>query len=217
MLAFWGNSGIMVCTSSLLHWKLMVMINGKSRGFWVIDCSEDSSSILYHSKGLTHQETVGWHQSSLPMQLICYLSIVLIMFSEFIPCMSCELSYLLKGATVCYSRPTVFYLLGEAPQGVWVCLSMSRAGSCRVCSGRLGCIRLFWPFETLSLDLLGLQRPIGCTLGLRQGYCTLGSVFRLCRWTLLVYPLYFVCSSTSGHCCPSRHFVLGWTKLRDLL
>ena len=29
------------------------------RGFWVIDCSEDSSSILYHSKGLTHQKTVG--------------------------------------------------------------------------------------------------------------------------------------------------------------
>ena len=28
------------------------------------------------------------------MQLTCYLSIVLIMVSEFIPCMSCELSYL---------------------------------------------------------------------------------------------------------------------------
>ena len=94
MLAFWGNSRIMVCTSSLLQWKLMVMMNGKSRGFWVIDCSEDSSSILYRSKGLMHQKTVGWHWSSLPMQLTCYLSIVLIMVSEFIPCMSCELSYL---------------------------------------------------------------------------------------------------------------------------
>ena len=69
-------------------------MNGKLRGFWVIDCSEDSSSILYHSKGLIHQKTVGWHWSSLPMQLTCYLSIVLIMVSEFIPCMSCELSYL---------------------------------------------------------------------------------------------------------------------------
>ena len=28
------------------------------------------------------------------MQLTCYLSIVLLMVSEFIPCMSCELSYL---------------------------------------------------------------------------------------------------------------------------
>ena len=28
------------------------------------------------------------------MQLTCYLSIVLIMISEFIPCMSCELSHL---------------------------------------------------------------------------------------------------------------------------
>ena len=33
------------------------------------------------------------------MQLTCYLSIVLIMGSEFIPCMSCELSYL-----ACYMR-----------------------------------------------------------------------------------------------------------------
>ena len=84
----------MACTSSLLQWKLMVMMNGKLRGFWVIDCLEDSSSILYRSKGLMHQKTVGWHRSSLPMQLTCYLSIVLIMISEFIPCMSCELSYL---------------------------------------------------------------------------------------------------------------------------
>ena len=94
MLAFWGHSGIMVCTSSLLQWKLMVMMNRKSRQFWVIDCSEDSSSILYHSKSLMHQKTIGWHRSSLPMQLTCYLSIVLIMVSEFIPCISCELSYL---------------------------------------------------------------------------------------------------------------------------
>ena len=84
----------MLCTSSLLQWKLMVIMNGKLRGFWVIDCLEDSSSILYHSKGLMHQKTVGWYWSSLLMQLTCYLSIALIMVSEFIPCMSCELSYL---------------------------------------------------------------------------------------------------------------------------
>ena len=70
------------------------MITGKSRGFWVIDCSEDNSSILYRSKGLTHQKTVGWHWSSLSMQLTCYLSIVLIMVSEFITYISCGLSYL---------------------------------------------------------------------------------------------------------------------------
>ena len=94
MLAFWGNFRIMVCSSSLLQWKLIAMINGKSRGFWVIDCSEDINSTLYRSKGLKHQKTVGCHQSSLPMQLTCYLSIVLIIVSEFIPCISCELSYL---------------------------------------------------------------------------------------------------------------------------
>ena len=94
MLAFWGNSGIMVCTSSLLQWKLMAMMNGKSRGFWVIDCLEDSNSILYRSKGLMHQKIVRWHLSSLPMQLTCYLSIVLLMVSEFISYISCELSYL---------------------------------------------------------------------------------------------------------------------------
>ena len=99
MLAFWGHSGIIVCTSSLFQWKLMAMMNGKSRGFWVIDCSEDSSSILYRSKGLMHQKTVGWHRRSLLMQLTRYLSIVLIMVSEFIPCISCELSYL-----ACYMR-----------------------------------------------------------------------------------------------------------------
>ena len=64
------------------------------RGFWVIDCSEDSYIILYHSKGLRHQKTVGWYWSSLPMQLTCYLSVVLIMVSKFSLCMSCELSYL---------------------------------------------------------------------------------------------------------------------------
>ena len=122
----------------------------------------------------------------------------------------------LKGTTACYSRPTVCYLLGKAPPGVWACLSVSRAGSCRDCSGCLGRIRLFWPFETLSLDLLGLLRPIGRTLGLGQGYCALGSVFRLCCWALLVYPLHFVCNSTSGHCCPWKHFVQGWTTIGDL-
>ena len=71
-----------------------MMMNGKSRGFRVIDCSEDNSSILYCSKGLMHQKTVGCHWSSLPMRLTCYLSIILIMVSGFIPCMSCELSYL---------------------------------------------------------------------------------------------------------------------------
>ena len=80
---------------------------------------------------------------------------------------------------------------------------MSRASLYRVCSGRVGRIRLFRPFETLSLDLLGVQRPIGCTLGLRGGYCALGSVFRLCCWALQVYPLCCVRNSTSGHCCPS--------------
>ena len=79
----------MVCTSSLFQWKLMAMMNGKLGGFWIIDCSEYSSS-----KGLMHQKTVDWHWSSLPMQLTCNLSIVLLMVSEFIPCMSCELSYL---------------------------------------------------------------------------------------------------------------------------
>ena len=44
---------------------------------------------------------------------------------------------------------------------------MSQAGSCRVCSGRLGCIRLFWPFETLPLtcwvckDLLAVLWDLG--------------------------------------------------------
>ena len=63
---------------------------------------------------------------------------------------------MLKGATACYSRSTVCYLWEKPLQVVWVCLSVSQAGSYRVCSGRLGRIRLFWPFETLSLDLLGM-------------------------------------------------------------
>ena len=96
---------------------------------------------------------------------------------------------------------------------VYLCLGQVRVG---FAASALVCNRLFWPFETLSLDLLGLQRPIGCILGLRQGYCALGSVFHLCCWALLVYPLYFVRNSTSGHCCPSRHFVQGCTNLRDL-
>ena len=124
MLAFWGNSRIMVCTSSLLQWKLMVMMNGKSRGFWVIDCLEDSSSILYRSKGLIHQKIVGWHWSSLPMQLTCYLSIVLLMVSEFIPCMSCELSYL-----ACCIRFEVREHTNTEPKGLLVgalwCLVLS--------------------------------------------------------------------------------------------
>ena len=128
----------------------------------------------------------------------------------------CRRGGMLKGATACYSRPTVCYLWEKPLQVVWVCLSVSRASSCRVCSGRLGRIHSFWPFETLSLDLLGVQRPIGCTLGLRKGYCALGSVFRLCCWALQVYPLCFVRYSTSGHCCPIRHFVQGWTNLGNL-
>ena len=95
---------------------------------------------------------------------------------------------------------------------VYLCLGQVRVG---FAASALVCNRLFWPFETLSLDLLGLQRPIGCILGLRQGYCALGSVFHLCCWALLVYPLYFVRNSTSGHCCPSRHFVQGCTNLRE--
>ena len=96
---------------------------------------------------------------------------------------------------------------------VYLCLG-------RVCvgfvAGALVCSGLFWPFGTLSLDLLGLLRPIGRTVGLGQGYCALGSVFHPCCWALLVDPLYFVCNSTSRHCCPSRHFVQGWTTLGDL-
>ena len=99
----------------------------------------------------------------------------------------------MKGATACYSRSTVCYCREKPLQVVWVRLSVSRVGSCRVCSGRLGRIRLFWPFETLSLDLLGVQRPIGRTLGLRWGYCALESVFRLCCWALQVYPHCIVC------------------------
>ena len=83
-------------------------------------------------------------------------------------------------------------------------------------AGALVRSRLFWPFGTLSLDLLGLLRPIGRTLGLGQGYCALGSVFRLCCWALLVDPLYFLRNSTSGHCCPSRHFFQGWTTIGNL-
>ena len=109
---------------------------------------------------------------------------------------------ILKGATACCSWPTVCYLLGEAPPGIWACPSVSRVGLCRDCSGRLVHSGLFRPFETLSLDLLGLLRPIGRTLGLKQGYCALGSVFHLCGWVLQVYPLHFIRNSTSGHCCP---------------
>ena len=53
---------------------------------------------------------------------------------------------LLKGATVCCSRPTVCYLLGRATPGVWVCLSVSRAASCRVCSK---CLSAQWAVLTL--------------------------------------------------------------------
>ena len=53
-------------------------------------------------------------------------------------------------------------------------------------------------------------------MGLGQGYCALGSVFHPFYWALLVDPLYFLCNSTFGHCCPSRHFVQGWTTLWDL-
>ena len=53
-------------------------------------------------------------------------------------------------------------------------------------------------------------------MGLGQGYCALGSVFCLCFWAQLVYPLYFVRNRTSRHYCPSRNFVLGWTTLGDL-
>ena len=60
---------------------------------------------------------------------------------------------------------------------VYLCLGWVRVGFTASALVRNG---LFWPFETLSLDLLGLQRPIGRTLGLRQGYFALGSVFCLC-------------------------------------
>ena len=96
---------------------------------------------------------------------------------------------------------------------VYLCLGRVRVG---FVAGALVRSGLFWPCGTLSLDLLGLLRPIGRTVGLGQGYCALGSVFRLCCWALLVDPLNFVRNSTSGHCCPSRHFVQGWTTLGDL-
>ena len=109
-------------------------------------------------------------------------------------------------ATCWYKLLLVFRL-------VYLCLG-------RVCIGfvvgALVCIGLFWPFGTLSLDLLGLLRPIGRIVGLGQGYCALGSVFCPFCWALLVDPLYFVCNSTFGHCCPSRHFVQGWTALGNL-
>ena len=38
-------------------------------------------------------------------------------------------------------------------------------------------ISLFLPFRALSLDVFGLLRPIGQTVGLRQGYCAHRSVF----------------------------------------
>ena len=44
-------------------------------------------------------------------------------------------------------------------------------------SGAIVHIRLFYPFTSLSLDALGLLRPIGRTVGLGQGYYALGSVF----------------------------------------
>ena len=96
---------------------------------------------------------------------------------------------------------------------IYMCLGWVHVG---FVAGAIVRIRLFWPFGTLYLDLLGLIRPIGRTVGLGQGYCALGSVFRLFCWALLVDPLYFVCNSTFRHCCPSRHFVKGWTTLWDL-
>ena len=52
-------------------------------------------------------------------------------------------------------------------------------------------IRLIWPLRVLCLDLLGLLRPIGRTLGLGRGYCAHRSVFHLFCWDLLVDPLCF--------------------------
>ena len=122
---------------------------------------------------------------------------------------------LLKGTTACCSRPTVatcWEKLLQVFRLVYLCLR-------RVCvefvAGALVRSGLFWPFGTLSLDLLGLLRSIGRTVGLGQGYCALGSVFCPCFWALLVDPLYFMCNSMSGHCCPSRHFVQGWTTLGE--
>ena len=67
---------------------------------------------------------------------------------------------LLKGAMACCSRPTVCYLLGKAPPGVWACPSVSRAGLCRVCSGCLSAQRA----------VLTLWDPFPWPIGLSEAY-----------------------------------------------
>ena len=94
-----------------------------------------------------------------------------------------------------------------------LCLGRVHVG---VSVGAVVRIRLLAPFRALSLDLLGLLRPIVRTVGLGQGYCTLKSVFHPFCLALLVDPLCFMCNSTFGHCCPFKHFVQAWTTLWDL-
>ena len=54
---------------------------------------------------------------------------------------------------------------------------MSRVGLCRVCIWRHSVHQAVLTLRALSLDLLGLLRPIGRTEGLGQGYCALESMF----------------------------------------
>ena len=54
---------------------------------------------------------------------------------------------------------------------------MSQSGLFRVVFGAVVRIRLFWPPRDPSLDVFGLLRPIGWTVGLGQGYGARRSVF----------------------------------------
>ena len=84
---------------------------------------------------------------------------------------------MLKGTTACCLHLTVCYLLGNAPLGVLACISISRVGLCRVCIWSCSAHQAVLTLRALSLDLLGLLKPIVRTEGLGQGYCALKSVF----------------------------------------